>query len=79
MNDYVVLKEILQIGGIMPELKDKDASRKMENRGDFYEETGHNYCGKCIFCLSKCPECGSTELREEKGETYCKKCGIVVD
>ena len=23
----------------------------------------HEYCGACIFCNSKCPECGSTSVR----------------
>ena len=22
----------------------------------------HEYCGNCVFCLSKCPECGSTDV-----------------
>ncbi len=25
-------------------------------------EKEHKDCGKCIFCLSKCPECGSTDI-----------------
>jgi hypothetical protein len=22
----------------------------------------HEYCGKCVFCCSKCPRCGSTKV-----------------
>ena len=22
----------------------------------------HEYCGKCMFCVSLCPECGSSEV-----------------
>ena len=22
----------------------------------------HEYCGKCMFCVSVCPECGSTDV-----------------
>lgn len=25
-------------------------------------EIEHEYCGECIFCTSKCPECGSTNI-----------------
>lgn len=25
----------------------------------------HQYCGECIFCSSKCPECGSTDIEAD--------------
>lgn len=30
----------------------------------------HEYCGNCIFCNSKCPECGSISVRVKYSVSY---------
>lgn len=33
-----------------------------ERNDKMTEKKKHGYCGKCIFCLSVCPECKSTDV-----------------
>jgi hypothetical protein len=48
--------------------KGRPWSLPVDNQGEsegLYMETKHQeheYCGECIFCVSKCPECGYTEI-----------------